>query len=392
VGSGYYDVLLMRSTRRPEHPATPEIEEDPMSFVAANTAYEAWLRRQCAVVDKDLRAKHKKMANSAFDFLRATFFRWARTISKVCPDLARSKTVISVGDIHVENFGTWRDVEGRLVWGVNDFDEAAEIPFALDLVRLATSARLAPDRRISSRDIADAILDGYLRGLQAPRPTLLDEQETWMRPFVACSDEERTKFWKEVDGYPAPEHPVPEAVERGLRHSLPPGAGVERFATRRKGGGSLGRPRYVAIACWRGGRVVREAKALVISAWDWAHGTTGAPNHFEQLATGPHRSPDPFLAVKDAFIFRRVAADSRKVEFGPDAGLALHHNLLRAMGFELGTIHASAGATDAIRHDFDRLPSGWLRSASGDAAASVEADYDEWKRHADRGEIRRAHE
>ena len=30
-----------------------------------------------------------------------------------------------------------------------------------------------------------------------------------------------------------------------------------------KGGGSLGRPRYVAVAYWRGGQVLREAKALV---------------------------------------------------------------------------------------------------------------------------------
>jgi hypothetical protein len=277
------------------------------------------------------------------------------------------------------------------VWGVNDFDEAAVIPFAFDLVRLATSMRLALDPQISNRDSVDAILDGYLAGLKAPRPTLLDEQETWMRPFVACSDEDRAKFWKEVDGYPAPTDPVPEAVERGLRQSLPPGASVERLATRRKGGGSLGRPRYVAIAGWRGGRVVREAKALVLSAWDWAHGAADAPSRFKELATGPRRSPDPFLTVQGKFIFRRVAADSRKVEFATDDRLALHRKLLRAMGFELGTIHGSAGAADVIRDNLDRLPSGWLRSASRDAAASVKADYQEWTRHADRGDIRRAH-
>ena len=362
-----------------------------MSFVAENTAFEAWLRQQCQVVEKDLHAKHKKMSASPFDFLRATFFRWAGTIAKICPDLATSRAVIAVGDIHVENFGTWRDVEGQLVWGVNDFDEAAVIPCAFDLVRLATSVRLAPDPQVSNRDSVDAILDGYRRGLKARRPTLLDEQETWMRPFVACSDEERAKFWKEVEGYPAPTDPVPEVVERGLRQSFPPGAAVERFATRRKGGGSLGRPRYVAIACWRGGRVVREAKALVPSAWDWAHGAADSPSRFKELATGPSCSPDPFLTVQDNFIFRRVAADLRKVEFGPDARLALHHELLRAMGFELGTIHGSAGAADAIRDDFNRLPSGWLRSASRDVATSVQTDYHEWTRHANRGEIPRAH-
>ena len=203
-----------------------------MSFVAENTAFEAWLRQQCQVVEKDLHAKHKKMSASPFDFLRATFFRWAGTIAKICPDLATSRAVIAVGDIHVENFGTWRDVEGRLVWGVNDFDEAAVIPCAFDLVRLATSVRLAPDPQVSNRDSVDAILDGYRRGLKARRPTLLDEQETWMRPFVACSDEERAKFWKEVEGYPAPTDPVPEVVERGLR---------QKFSARR-GRGTLRDP------------------------------------------------------------------------------------------------------------------------------------------------------
>jgi len=36
--------------------------------------------------------------------------------------------VLAVGDLHVENFGTWRDAEGRLIWGVNDFDEAWRLP------------------------------------------------------------------------------------------------------------------------------------------------------------------------------------------------------------------------------------------------------------------------
>ena len=40
-------------------------------------------------------------------------------------------------------FGTWRDKEGRLVWGVNDCDEAARMPYAVDLMRLVTSAILA---------------------------------------------------------------------------------------------------------------------------------------------------------------------------------------------------------------------------------------------------------
>jgi hypothetical protein len=115
--------------------------------------------------------------------------------------------VLSVGDIHLENFGTWRDSEGRLVWGVNDFDEAAAIPYPFDLVRLAASIRLADEPGVSNQEAAAAIAEGYARGLAAPRPTLLDEQETWMRAYVGVSDKKREKFWKKLDDLLATDAP-----------------------------------------------------------------------------------------------------------------------------------------------------------------------------------------
>ncbi len=51
--------------------------------------------------------------------------------------------MLGVGDLHVENFGTWRDGEGRLIWGINDFDEATTLPYTNDLVRLCASALIA---------------------------------------------------------------------------------------------------------------------------------------------------------------------------------------------------------------------------------------------------------
>ena len=116
-----------------------------MGIRAANRDYERWLARQLhgEIVDGDLVKKHKKMSESAFGFLRATYWRWAEAILDVCPNLANAPPVLAVGDIHLENFGTWTDREGRIVWGVNDYDEAADMPYILDLVRLATSAALA---------------------------------------------------------------------------------------------------------------------------------------------------------------------------------------------------------------------------------------------------------
>lgn len=347
------------------------------SIEADTDAYEAWLHQQCDVVEPDLVAKHEKMRKNPFKFLRATFYRWARQIEAICPDLADAPAVLSVGDTHLENFGTWRDQEGRLVWGINDFDEVAVIPYAYDLVRLMASARLGPETGIALRDAAGAILEGYGTGLADPRPTLLDEQEMWMRPLVALSDRARQEFWDEVDLYPAGNPPADAAA--GLLQSLPAGAAIKRYATRSKGGGGLGRPRHVAVADWRGGRVVREAKALVPSAWEWAHGRAAAGSRFMSLATGRFRSPDPFLAVHGRFIIRRIAADARKVDVEDLAGEPTRA-LLEAMGLDLGAAHAddSAGAA-AIRADLDTRPDDWLHKAAKDAAAAVEADHAAWK-------------
>ncbi len=349
-----------------------------MGFPADNRTYESWLRTQCQVVEEDLAYKHELMRQNAFVFLRATFFRWARRIEETCPDLADATKVLAIGDLHVENFGTWRDREGRLVWGVNDFDEGAVTPYVFDLVRLATSARLAPDRVLGNRKAAAAILEGYREELTNPRPVLLDEQETWMREHVVCSDEDRAKFWDEVDGYPDADPPA--EVRAALRASMPKDAREVRFATRRKGGGSLGRPRFVAIAKWRGGRIVREAKALAPSAWDWAHSVDQPVSRAMDLSTSTYRSPDPHFAIVDRFVIRRVAADSRKIGLGDHAGEALHAKVLRVMGFDLGAIHAAdRTAAHRIGTHLDALPTDWLRDHARNAATEVAADFRAWR-------------
>src|SRR5256714_5210056 len=142
------------------------------SIVRATRDYEAWLASQVRVVRPGLQAKHKLMAEDGFSFLRATFYRWAQLFPALFPKLARAPKVLGVGDLHVENYGTWRDAEGRLVWGINDFDEACELPYPSDLVRLATSADLAAAEgafSLSLRDGCEAILTGDLEGMRAGR-------------------------------------------------------------------------------------------------------------------------------------------------------------------------------------------------------------------------------
>jgi hypothetical protein len=349
-----------------------------MSFRKDNAAYEAWLAKQCKVVKKEIKYKHHRMKESAFIFLRATYFRWARQIGKWCPELMDAPKVLSVGDLHLENFGTWRDADGRLVWGVNDFDEAAIMPYPLDLVRLAASIRLAPGLAVSNQAVAEALLRGYRAGLKQPQPALLDEGETWLRPYAAPTEEKSKQFWKEVRDYPKAR--PPRKVTAALIASLPKDAKKIRFRSRVAGGGSLGRPRYVAVAFWRGGHVLREAKALVPSAWIWAHGGKSKASHFRALANGKYRAPDPFLEVNDKFIFRRIAADARKIELVDVGGSKIEADIVQAMGFDLASIHAAGSAgVRALQADLKKRPRGWLNDAAKTAAAAVRRDYEEWR-------------
>jgi len=139
-----------------------------MKIDRATQRYEQWLAQRMPLMSSDVRCKHAVMKRDAVSFLRATFYRWMQVWPEVCGELAEAPPVLAVGDVHVENFGTWRDQEGRLIWGINDFDEAYTLPYTHDLVRLAVSATLAFEADhlgMKLKDACDAILTGYMEGV-----------------------------------------------------------------------------------------------------------------------------------------------------------------------------------------------------------------------------------
>src|SRR5271156_4372311 len=174
-----------------------------MNIIKATKKYEDWLRFHIRIVEPDLRFKHEQMAASLFPFFRATFYRWLQIWPEECADLAKVPHILSVGDLHVENFGTWRDTEGRLVWGVNDFDEANVFPYTMDLVRLATSALLAAQEQrldMKPKESAAAILDGYEPPMtEGGRPFVLSESHEWLRAFAESNLRDPVVFWEKAD-------------------------------------------------------------------------------------------------------------------------------------------------------------------------------------------------
>jgi hypothetical protein len=344
--------------------------------------YEAWLRKQLDgdIVKKDLAEKHERMTKDPFVFLRATYWRWAETILEVCPDLGDAPAVLAVGDIHLENFGTWRDADGRLVWGVNDFDEAATMPFALDLVRLAASAILARGPRgISSAKICSAILSGYREGLQGPHPIVLDQDYAWLRELVEVPEEERAKFWEKHAKIKAGRRP-PQRYRRALLAAMPEASGKAKIGPRTAGTGSLGRPRWVAVADWRGGPVIREAKAVVISAWARLPGRGSRKIRCGMLAGGVFRAPDPWYRVADNIAVRRLSPNNRKIEVEDNISVLLRPDMLQTMGFELANTHlGTADRHAAIERDLRRRKQRWLLADAERAADAVTRDHKQWK-------------
>ncbi|SEL64278.1 DUF2252 domain-containing protein [Nonomuraea pusilla] len=92
------------------------------------------------------RRKFRKMAASPFAFYRgsACLFYADMTGAYADPSYLDGPTsrVWIHGDLHAENFGTYMNASGVLVFNVNDFDEAYVGPYVWDLRRFAASVAL----------------------------------------------------------------------------------------------------------------------------------------------------------------------------------------------------------------------------------------------------------
>jgi hypothetical protein len=355
-----------------------------MNIRQATQDYETWLGGQIRVVKSDLEAKHELMAKDAFSFLRGTFYRWMQIFPTLCPKVARAPKVLAVGDLHVENYGTWRDVEGRLVWGINDFDEAFPLAYTVDLARLAASAWLAIDLQhlsFAPGNACAAILEGYTKGLESgSEPFVLAEKHSSLRDVATNRLRDPVLFWEKFEALPTIK-PVPAKAMRLLKGAMPERGLAFRVAHRRAGMGSLGRERFTAIADWRGGKIAHETKPLLPSACAWAGGLRERKMYYMAIVSKAVRAPDPFLVVREGWVLRRLSPYCSRIELSQ---LPRDHDvekLLRAMGRELANVHLGSGrAIGAVRRDLGAREPGWLVETARVMAEAMVREWNEWKR------------
>jgi uncharacterized protein (DUF2252 family) len=128
------------------------------------------------------RTKFRKMAADPFAFYRGSaclFYADMATLEDTWSDERTSRVWIQ-GDLHAENFGTYMDGAGRIVFDVNDFDEAYLGHVSWDLRRFAASFALLAWRKALGDDVIGEMLTRYLE-------SYLDQVEAFTR-----SDDDRS--------------------------------------------------------------------------------------------------------------------------------------------------------------------------------------------------------
>lgn len=110
------------------------------------------------------RTKFRKMAADPFAFYRGSaplFYADMATIEDRWCDEQTSRVWIH-GDLHAENFGTYMDANGRIVFDVNDFDEAYLGHVSWDLRRFVASFALMAWRKALSDEVISELITVYL--------------------------------------------------------------------------------------------------------------------------------------------------------------------------------------------------------------------------------------
>lgn len=93
--------------------------------------------------------KYDKMAKDSFSFFRGSCHLFHEDWPIACgasgaigAKIDRAPQLYICGDLHLENFGTYKGADRQVYFGINDFDEGRYAPLTRDITRLAVSVLL----------------------------------------------------------------------------------------------------------------------------------------------------------------------------------------------------------------------------------------------------------
>lgn len=223
--------------------------------------------------------RRRKMLVSAFAWYRGVgpdfYAQWLKPALGIA-----APPVWLNGDLHLENFGTYRGDNRLTYFDIGDFDDACRGPAVIDLLRFLTGVVLAaPELRIArkeARDLAAYGLERYRRALADGKPRWLERRtargaigdlladlerrsqaDLLDKRTVVKNGARRLRFdtGKAIKLEKAETAAVTAALLRFARRRAHPGFfEVLDVAQRVAGLGALGRPRYVVLVNGNGGK------------------------------------------------------------------------------------------------------------------------------------------
>jgi uncharacterized protein (DUF2252 family) len=109
-----------------------------------------------------LQAKYAAMAENAFTFLRGTCHLFYQDLP---PDAGfnQAPAVWICGDLHLQNFGTFRGDDRIVYFDINDFDEAVLAPCTWDIVRFLTGILVASHSLNLQNEDAEVLCQDFLQ-------------------------------------------------------------------------------------------------------------------------------------------------------------------------------------------------------------------------------------
>lgn len=340
-------------------------------------AYESWLRTQIRVDEADLAHKHDEMRADRFRFLRGTYYLWLTRITEVAPEALDGARVPLIGDLHVDNFGTWTDRTGVRRWGVNDLDELAHGPWLMDLLRLAVSAVVAPHVGLEEKDVCRVVLKAYASADPGPATDLdagTGRAAKLRRMLPEAADPDA--YWAALADEPDAE--VPDAVAAAARDTAPPGW-APTWHHRVAGIGSLGHQRGAGVGRAADGETyAREVKELGPPTALWAgrldQRLPAADGTLFERALAAVSGPAQALRV-DGWQSRALAPDIVRLDLAALEEKDVRRSL-RAMARAAADVHgADREAAAAARAEAERLRTKDFRALVRALTEAVRADH-----------------
>src|SRR5260370_29329225 len=122
--------------------------------------------------------KFEAMAHDASSFLRATAHLFFDRLTRIA--LPPSPLVFGCGDLHLENFGSYTGDNRLTYFDQNDFDEAALMPAAVEMVRFLASIivtiRLHEPDDLDPKRSAKRALEAYAAALAGGQPGWIERE------------------------------------------------------------------------------------------------------------------------------------------------------------------------------------------------------------------------